>query len=188
MGREDNKSQFGQEPAFQPGSSKGSPLKRRGLCLQAHPHHHPPCQDCEECIWVDQVPLDKDYGDIVFIHAASSHPDSDTVEVKLDIQARRGLWRKYQCWNKSSSDEPALEEQVINMQHPDLEGFINGLKDAGLLHWGERYEADEGKGGEWVVRIEFEGFRIKKSGSNSYPRRWNSLCQLFKEYWQVEFR
>lgn len=168
--------------------SNRNPHKRRGLCLQATASRNP-CRDCEECIWIDQVPMDKDYADIVSIHAASGCHKRGGVEIKLDFPAMRVTWSKYQTWDaETGCDDPPLEEKIVDIESTAMGGFMQGLKECGLLCWGERYELDEGPGAEWVIRIEFDGFRVKKSGQNSYPRRWESLCQLFSDYWQIEFR
>lgn len=186
MGREDI--QGSMHSSWQHGGQGKTPLKKRGLCLQANASRHP-CRECEECIWVDQVPMDKGYADIVSIHAASGRKDAGGVEVKLDITARRANWCRYRFWDaENGCDEAPIEEMSVNIEPAALAGFMEGLEECGLLYWGERYELDEGMGTEWVIRIEFDGLRVKKSGLNSYPRRWETLCRLFLDYWQVEFR
>ncbi len=168
--------------------SDNTPVKKRGLCLQAGVYRHP-CRDCEECVWIDQVPMDKDYRDIVSIHAASGCQGGGGVEFKLDLPEGRGTWRRFRCWDAArGSHEAPLEEKTIFMDSAGLSGFIDGLQDCGLLYWGERYELDEGEGSEWVIRIEFDGFRVKKSGQNSFPRKWESWCRLLNDCLQVEFR
>lgn len=133
--------------------------------------------------------MDKDYADIVSIHAASGCHQNGGVEVKLDIPALQVTWSRYHCWDaETGCDDPPLENRTVNIESVAMAGFMEGLKECGLLYWGERYELDEGPGAEWVIRIEFDGFRVKKSGQNSYPRKWGLLCQLFLDYWQIEFR
>jgi hypothetical protein len=171
-----------------PEQGNGAVAKRRGLCLQTAALQNP-CRHCEECIWLDQVPFDKGYEEITAIHALSGRHRGDGLEVRLDLISMQGVWRKYAEWDSEKECHDGLaEERTIAIDHAALSGFRQGLKDCGLLAWGERYEMDEGDGSEWVIRIQFDDLRVKKSGQNSYPRCWESFCQLFPAWLKVEFR
>lgn len=162
--------------------------KRRGVCLQTDAPQNP-CRHCEECIWIDQVPFDKEYKDISSIHALSGRHRGIALEIRINLITMKGVWRKHTYWDSERNCHDALvEEKTIGMDEAALSGFRQGLKDCGLLSWGERYEMDEGDGSEWVVRIQFDDLRVKKSGLNSYPRCWDSFCRLFSDWLKVEFK
>ncbi|MGI6434618.1 MAG: hypothetical protein ACOX0F_04565 [Syntrophomonadaceae bacterium] len=161
--------------------------RRGGLCMQSNAPQNP-CQQCEECWYVDKVPSNKGYFDIVSIHAFSGCHQGPGVEVKIDMRSMQGQWKKYARWEQTVGfSKTATLEKVVDFNEMTLLKFIQGLKECDLLSWGERYELDEGEGTEWVVRIRFDDSRIKKSGQNSYPRRWGSFCQLLNKWLEVEF-
>lgn len=159
--------------------------RRGGLCMQINAPRNP-CRLCEECWYVDKDTSHKDYFDIIAIHAFSGCYRGPAVEVKIDMRNMQGRCKRFDRWDQSN-DRIDIKEKVIDFNEMTLLKFIQGLKECDLLSWGESYESGDEEGPEWVVRIRFDDSRIKKSGQNSYPRRWGSFCQLLNKWLEVEF-
>jgi hypothetical protein len=145
------------------------------------------CKDCQKCVWGDSPRSDKEYEDIVNINVFAGQQSGNGLEVRIDLRGMKASWTRYTSAGDAVHHEPGFKRMDMVLQIESVGNFVQGLKDCGLLNWGQRYELDEGDATGWLVQIQFDDSRLKKSGSNSFPRKWPEFCQLIGAFVGMEF-
>ena len=89
----------------------------------------------------------------------------------------------YYLFNPSAhAGEPGTEKILVKVKESDWEKFHDSLYKIGVWNWEERYENPEILDGtSWGFEAVYSDKSLKSSGSNSFPKRFNSLLEAISK-------
>jgi hypothetical protein len=138
------------------------------------------CKDCEY-EWNKEHAVYKAYQQIKGIKAFVGGHCGESYLVVINLLDRKVSWIQWE-----QGEEIDTYQKTIRVE--TAERFIDQLKSVNLLGWKYKYEGLEVCDGTgWTVDIIREGRNLVKSGSNAFPKEWDSFCSIMKKVVGREF-
>ena len=131
-----------------------------------YPEYH--CKDCG-CEWNRKQAIDEAYRKIKIIKASVGGYYQGNYEVTADLIKLEVTWDF-----RLGGEEKSMDSLMYK-------NFIELLKATNILNWKSKYiDPDVCDGTQWNLVITTDKKKIKKYGSNEFPKQWDNFCAMVK--------